>query len=60
VASCRRGVAAGKERDLMATAHQLLREHGNDPFGTTVLRWRNRFEWGSDLSDAHAIILRTN
>ena len=45
-------VAAGEQRDLVAVAHQLLGQIGDDPLGTPVELRRHALIQGSDLGDA--------
>jgi hypothetical protein len=49
----RPGVAAGEQRDLVTTAHQLIAQVCYDAFRPPVAPRRHRFEEGSNLSDPH-------
>ncbi len=47
-------IGAGEQGDLMAPAHQLLGQEGDDPFRTAISRRRHRFEQGRNLSNSHS------
>jgi hypothetical protein len=51
--SCRLGVSAREQRDLMSLPHQFLGEVGRDPFGPTVELRGHTFPERRQLSDLH-------
>jgi hypothetical protein len=51
------GIAAGEQCNLMALAHQLFGEPGDDAFGASILLGRNTFRKWRNLSNPHSFLL---
>src|SRR5690242_5128441 len=49
------GIAAGKQRDIVAQPHELLREPGDHAFSTTIELRRNSFSERRYLRNTHGI-----
>jgi hypothetical protein len=47
------GISAREQRDVVALAHQLIGEIGDDSFGSAIQSGRNAFVEGRDLRDSH-------
>ena len=48
------GIARREERDVVAAAHELFREPGDDALGPSIQPRRDALEQRGNLSDAHS------